>query len=349
MNSFTTLRASGRAYFSRGIIFLSVVAAASCLQACMTTQQTVSYTTVSVPEEGGVNFAKITDDADRVINPVPPTSTFSTSGSSILVWWVNPIIAISPDGSRIAYVNSKENMTNIMEKNATTGGPSVQRTFRSNVTDFSWSPDGKKFCFSENRNGVSGIYMVSAELGNVVRQISTTTANDYAPVVSADGKSIYFHRREGRDTYTLWSFDIDKNLFSNYSRGMTPCITPNNPNIIYCARFTSNKESEIWKLNLESGTEEILLSKPGRSFTTPKISPDGQWILCTGSSKTANNRQNTDIFVIKVDGTLFTQLTYHPGNDLSAIWAPDGKSILFASQRGSSEGKYNIWKMDFNL
>ncbi len=335
--------------FIRGVYGLSMLAISICLHSCAT-QQTVSYATVSVPEEGGINFVRITDDADKVANPVP-TSAFASIGTStnLITWWVNPIIAVAPDGSKIAYVNSKDKTTNIMEKSATTGGPSTQRTFRNSVTDFSWSPDGKKFCFSEYRNNISGIYLVNSEQGSVVRQISTTSANDYAPTMTKDGKTIYFHRREGVDAYSLWSFDVDKNLFSNYSRGMTPCVVPENPNIIYCARFTTNKESEIWKLNLEGGTEEILLSKPGKSFTTPKISPDGKWILCTGSSTTAKNKQNTDIFVIGTDGTLFTQLTYHPGNDLSAVWSPDGRSIYFVSQRGSTKGDYNVWKMDFNM
>ena len=47
--------------------------------------------------------------------------------------------------------------------------------------------------------------------------------------------------------------------------------------------------------------------------------------------------------------TQLTQLTYHPGNDLSAVWSPDGRSIFFLSQRGSADKVYNVWRMDFNL
>ena len=58
---------------------------------------------------------------------------------------------------------------------------------------------------------------------------------------------------------------------------------------------------------------------------------------------------NTDIFVVRTDGTQLTQLTYHAGNDLSPVWSPDGKSIYFLSQRGSADRIYNVWKMDFTL
>ena len=169
--------------------------------------------------------------------------------------------------------------------------------------------------------------------------------------MTRDGKHILFHRYEGDyGNYSLWSYDLQKNLFSNYSRGMNPCLIPGDPNSIYCSRYTDKRECEIWKVNFKTGVEEVLLSQPGKSFTTPQLSPDGEWIVCAGSSLTAqDNIPNTDIYVVRTDGTHLTQLTYHQGNDLSPIWGKDGKSIYFISQRGSKEGHYNIWKMDFNL
>lgn len=131
---------------------------------------------------------------------------------------------------------------------------------------------------------------------------------------------------------------------------MTPVLIPGKKNEIYCARFTDKKESEIWRINYETGVEEIILAQPGRSFTTPQLSPDGQWLLVTGTSLAEKEGiMNTDIFVVRTDGTQFTQLTYHPGNDLSAIWAPDGRSIFFLSQRGSAGKVFNVWKMSFDL
>ncbi len=37
---------------------------------------------------------------------------------------------------------------------------------------------------------------------------------------------------------------------------MTACLIPNDPDAIYCARFTTNKESEIWRVNFKTGVEE---------------------------------------------------------------------------------------------
>lgn len=313
------------------------------------------YSVVFVPEEGGVKFEKITDDADYVADYEgrlcgKNTRIFNSSKTTTFSWWVLPQVAVSPDGKRIGYINEKNGTTNVMIKSASKGGASTQRTFRTNVEGFSWSPDGKTLCFTEVRNKHHGIYLVDAEQGTIVRQVSNGTDNDLGGVISNDGNTIFFHRGEGFDSYSLWSYDRKTNLFSNYSRGMTACLIPDDPNTVYCARFTSDKVSEIWRINFKTGVEEVLLTQPDKSFTTPQLSPDGRWLLVTGQSKSEKEGiENTDIYVVRTDGTQLTQLTYHPGNDLSAVWSPDGRSIFFLSQRGSVDRIYNVWRMDFNL
>lgn len=320
---------------------------------------TFDFSLVSVPEEGGVKFEKITEDADIVADYAGTRASlvrnlsrsFNAQKAIRLDWWVLPQIALSPNGQRLAYINHKNNTTNVMVKDAHKGGASVQRTFRTSVQGVSWSPDGKTLCFTEKRNKHYGVYLVNADQGSVIRQISTGTDNDFGGVISGDGQTIFFHRGEsGVASYSLWSYDLKTNLFSNYSRGMTVSLIPGSQSTFYCGRFTDKNESEIWRINYETGVEEVILGVPGRSFSTPQLSPDGKWLLVTGASRAEKEQMdNTDIFVVRTDGTQLTQLTYHPGNDLSPIWSPDGKSIYFLSQRGSADRYYNVWRMDFAL
>lgn len=321
------------------------------------------YSATAVPEEGGINFVRITEPHDNVASGgVKRSNSVYTVGNKNvrkeeLRWWVNPMIAISKDGSKLAYLANRNSTTNIMVKNSSAGGASIQRTFRTLVEDLSWSPDGTTLCFTEYRNERHGIYLVNAEQGSVVRQISNSNDNDFGGVMSADGNTIYFHRSDGNGNYTLWSFDRKTNLFSSYSNGITPCLVPDMPNTVYCARRPETGNDEIWRINLETGVEEIILSRDGYSFSTPQLSPDGRWLLVTGTSiSEKTNTTNLDIFVVRTDGTDFTQLTYHPGHDFSAVWSPDGNAIYFLSQRGSlKQGQkadnalFNVWKMNFNL
>ena len=86
------------------------------------------YSVVNVPEEGGVNFERITDDADCVLYTVNNRQgILGRKKASGVDWWVNPQIALSPDGQKIAYINYKNGTSNIMVKSAKTGGASTQR------------------------------------------------------------------------------------------------------------------------------------------------------------------------------------------------------------------------------
>lgn len=254
--------------------FAVLAAAVAISVAASAGKPKIDYSLVSVPEEGGVKFERITEDADAVSSVFPAKKSlfkFGGGKGSTVDWWVNPQIAVTPDGKKLAYINNKNGTTNVMVKDAKRGGSSVQRTFRTNVRDFTLSPDGSTICFTEWRSGHYGIYLVDAVQGNVVRQVSNGTDNDFAGQITKDNNNIYFHRGEGFGAYSLWSWDRKNNLFSNYSRGMSPVIDHQQRDVIYCARFTDKQESEIWRLNLKTGVEELILGLPGRSFTTPNL------------------------------------------------------------------------------
>lgn len=324
----------------------------------LTSCGSTSFMQTSVPEEGSVNFVKISQDIDNVSG-----IRVYTWGSSMF-WSTGRIICLSPDGSQIAYIADKNGMNNVMIKNTDKAGSSVQRTFRNNVIDLSWSPDGDNIIFSENRGSRGSIYLIKAKEGSVMQQITNGVTDDVNPIFSPDGKLIFFSRKDSYGN-SIWSFNTINNLFTQYSLGYNPTPLKNQKNTLLCTRSTTNGRGEIWTINYETGVETLILSDDQKSFSTPQLSPDGQWIVCMGNSlsnksynRTSKNsniskntfsRQNLDIYVVKMDGTKLTQLTYHPGNDVSPIWSQDGKSIYFISQRGTEKGTWNIWKMTISL
>ena len=263
-------------------------------------------------------------------------------------WLSNHILDISVDGNNIAYLSYRNNTTNIFIKELSKQGSSIQRTNRTGVLDFSYSPDGKYLCFSETRGNTNQIFQTNANSGYVCRQI-TNGNQDYSPIYSSDMKLIFFARQEMKGI-SIWSYNIQNNFLSNYSNGMNPCPI-NKESAFLCTRISGTGKSEIWKINYKTGVEECIVSDPQHSFTTPTLSPDGQWILFVGDSKIDDNNfsyLNTDIFVCKVDGTRLSQITYHAADDLSPVWSKDGKYIYFISQRGDPTGTTNIWRMNFS-
>ena len=305
------------------------------------TAQQVDYSVVSVPEESGIEFVQITSSNDYVCMPIVKRNVNSIN------WLSNRILDISADGKNIAYLSYRNNTTNIFIKALNKQGSSIQRTNRSNVLDFSYSPDGNFICFSEKRGKTNQIFQTSSKNGYVCRQI-TNGNQDYSPIYSSDMNQIFFARQEMKGI-SIWSYNINNNFLSNYTNGMNPYPLAENNSFI-CTRLTADGRSEIWKINYETGVEECIVSDLERSFTSPILSPDKQWILLVGSSKVnAGNSTylNTDIYVVRTDGSELLQITYHATDDLSPIWSKDGKYIYFISQRGNAEGIANIWRMNF--
>ena len=70
----------------------------------------------------------------------------------------------------------------------------------------------------------------------------------------------------------------------------------------------------------------------------PRFSPDGRWIVYNVQPK--QDSPDHDIFVLAADGSRETPLVEHAGDDFVLGWAPDGKRILFASNRS---GVLSAW------
>lgn len=328
------------------------------------------WTSINVPEEGGISFVQITKEGSEVTGP-----RFYLSG-----WYSGRSLSVSPDGTKIAYSAYKNKTRNIYITSTNASGSSVQRTFRAGVNTAMFSPDGSEIVFSEARDNSNLVNITSADGGNIIRQVS---AGD-CPAFTSDGQKVFFARYESGsnsafnnlkgkiakktlkvETYSVWSYDRKNGQLTNYASGRNPQPLKDR-NAFICERTNELGYGEIWLVDIDNGSETLILSQPGKNFTTPAISPDGEWIvLVANNSSNAKNvasgkkkdkvfsynekKENTDIYVVRMDGSALTQLTYHKGNDVEPVWSPDGMYIYFKSQRGSTKGEYNVWRMNFNL
>ena len=92
------------------------------------------------------------------------------------------------------------------------------------------------------------------------------------------------------------------------------------------------------------------MSSPEQSFTSPVLSPDGKWVVFEGNVYSPlSQKDQLDIYCVKMDGSNWTQLTSHPYNDFSPVWSADGKQIYFISERASSDKTFGVWRMNFKL
>ena len=314
----------------------------------------VSNDTEYVLEESGLNVTKITnEESNSVLGPTARrnwlggTSARLAQGGSRkggMMWGSWRTLCISPDGTEIAYLTRKNNNDNVMIRRAGGSGASTQRTFR-NVDDFCWGPDDNLYISDHVDDDNRKIASLDAHKGSTMRQLTSNNI-DFNPA-TRDGKTIFFTRSDSNGP-AIWSFNKETGELVNCARGYQ--ASPISDSEFLCTRNSTDGNSEIWLVNYVDGQETLIVSDKNMGFSNPSLSPDGQWILMQGNTKSASSKkQNLDLFVIKSDGTQLTQLTYHPADDFCPVWSADGRQIFFISSRGSKKEAFNVWRMNFNL
>lgn len=75
----------------------------------------------------------------------------------------------------------------------------------------------------------------------------------------------------------------------------------------------------------------------------PQVSPDGRWVAyVVGQTEKAENRLNTDIWLVPLTGGEPRQLTNSPRHDRHPRWSPDGRWMVFESNRDGAFQLYTI-------
>lgn len=309
-------------------------------------ERIIDYRAISVPEEGGMKFTRFTDEDEYVSGP----AVYKEEG--IITWFAAGLIDIDPNGEKVAFIGEKDGKTNVYIKSLLGGKTTIQRTFRDNIKGVAFSKDGTMISFVDEIDNNFDVYQIKADKGAAIQQITKSSSYESSPYYSNDGKLLFYSKAEyssisKTSKYYIWSYNLNNSLSTQYSEGFSPCLSKND-NIMYITR--NDKETglgEIWSINIETGEEIRILDDSYRGFSTPRISPDGTKLLVTGSTLASKERiENLDLYTINVDGSNLTQLTFHPGSDVSGVWSPDGKHIYFLSQRGNEYGNFGIWMIN---
>jgi len=91
---------------------------------------------------------------------------------------------------------------------------------------------------------------------------------------------------------------------------------------------------DLWTVDRTGGHASRLTTGTGIE-TDPIFSPDGSMIAFTGEYD-----GNTDVFIVPASGGVPRRLTYHPAADFAVGWTPDGKYVIFRSNRESGSPRY---------
>lgn len=98
------------------------------------------------------------------------------------------------------------------------------------------------------------------------------------------------------------------------------------------------------RLSLLSGeegklVERVLLAEPNARYDDPRVSPDARTIAFTRKAAEGGER----LALIPAEGGAAELLTSSSSRSLSPSWSPDGKHLVFSSDR---EGVFNLWTIE---
>lgn len=112
----------------------------------------------------------------------------------------------------------------------------------------------------------------------------------------------------------------------------------NHGHVVFHSTREDHRTNQIYMMSAD-GNHQFRVTYGTGSHVDPDLSPDGSRIVFT-SNETDNGRN--DIFLRDENGTV-RNLTSHPATDEWARWSPDGRQIVFGSDR---DGVFAIYVMD---
>jgi TolB protein len=199
------------------------------------------------------------------------------------------------------------------------------------------SPDGKWVAFQANPGGNADVYVMPVE-GGIPQRLTKHPAFDGEPAWSPDGRQIYFvSDRDGdfRRIYRMQWDGSDQKPVTQNTRGLygAPAVSPDGRWLAASSDLFVNWQIHL--IDLDGGRERRLTGY-AESSCVPSWSQDGQRIFY---SSRFGGMGRANLGHMRRDGDEKVQLTQTPSNDYYGVYSPDGRWIVFASDR---DGDYEI-------
>lgn len=178
--------------------------------------------------------------------------------------------------------------------------------------------------------------------GSDVQNLSNNPAVDMDPAWSPDGKQITFVSRRGavyNQVNNLFIMNADGTDVTQLTKGLGSCRypswSPDGKTIVFNYEF--NQRSDIVLIHADGTGFTQIVANEKKNYQ-PVWSPDGSRIAFVSAEWDQNKKShgNSDIYLMKSDGTDMTKLTTSCADDYSPAWSPDGKMLAFVSKRKGS-------------
>jgi Tol biopolymer transport system component len=196
-----------------------------------------------------------------------------------------------------------------------------------------WTPDGR-IVYTSIAGGNLDLWIMNGD-GTNQKQLTSDPAFDTSPVVTPDGRYIFFNSMRGA-LPSVWRMDIDGNNLKQITdkEDYLEDITPDGKSIIFTS-WRTTKQS-LWRVSIDGG-EPVQISN--LFITSADVSPDGKSLVC--KYKDENPNLPARLIVLPIEGGAPTKtFDLLPTTNGSPEWSADGKSVTIVDSR---TGTPNLW------
>ncbi|WP_268408673.1 S9 family peptidase [Alteromonas sp. a30] len=238
---------------------------------------------------------------------------------------------LSPDGEKLAYISTASGKPQVHIKWLESGREAQMTHLTNSPSQLSWSPDGSQLAFSAFVMGRPNIpvNLPGKPPGAKWAEPATVTQEVYyrfdgAGYLPAGTNHLFVMSADGGTPRQITS--------GNFNHSGHISWTKDGKNLIFSANRHEDHEyiinnTEVFSANINTGELTQLTERFGPDFE-PHVSPDGKLIAYRGFDDKFTNYENSQLYVMNIDGSNKRLLTADLDRTIEALkWAKNSRGV----------------------
>ncbi|MDP2957462.1 MAG: hypothetical protein Q8N53_13645 [Longimicrobiales bacterium] len=170
------------------------------------------------------------------------------------------------------------------------------------------------------------------------------------PVVSRDGQRVAYTWWESEKPFEWQLRVVDReNPEPRVLHAVEPWIHPRDwspdDKQVAALKLLPDGTFQIVLVSSDDGSVQVLKQLDWRMPMTMAFSPDGRFLLYDFPAD-PEKEESRDLFLLPLDGSPERRLVDHPADDMLFGWTPDGRHILFSSDRTGAPAAWLLRVVD---